>query len=95
MFFKVFLFPINSSLLYLQSIGVAQFYLSFLKHKLLADPIKIVVYLLHNFYFASFDLLAQLVPLLNELIRFIAHIFEVLNDFVPVFLQNVNYNRVR
>jgi hypothetical protein len=29
------------------------------------------------------------------LIRFIAHIFEVLNDLVPVFLQNVNYNRVR
>lgn len=87
---EVFLFAVNAHFLYLERIRVLELGLGFLELYFLDDLVEVTLDLPHGLDFAHFYFFSEREARLDEDVGLVGHHLETGNDFVAIFLQDVN-----
>jgi len=89
-FFKVLLFAVYATFFHLEGVAVFEFSLSFLELDLLDDLVIVTLDLAHNLHLAHLHLFSQGKTLFDELLGLASHNFQVTDNLIAIFLENIN-----
>ena len=87
---KVFLLTQHPGLLNFESVGVLELYFSLFYQNLLDYSFKILVDMLHDFDLSSLHFFPKIKSLINQNFRPLGQIFQILHNFISVFLKYIH-----
>ena len=90
--FEVLLLPKDTCFFYLERFYVLQLDFSLLAEDFLDDLFEVFVDLSHDLYLSLLDLLPEIVSLVKQEFCSTTECFQILDDFLAIFLQYVDYN---